>query len=394
MDRKLFSILCLAITSLVLSLSLSSAYSQVAIAKKGIAALARATGIPVIGEMTIQPVVDVAANKQLTLKMKMDRLRDKVDANKAYLQKTQMAKLITSGIETYQATTEIVGWGRSTFEIGRNAVDFAKQVAGDFKNVSDLKSYELMYTRLRDQEVNRLWAMREPRINFMRAYNSSIAKYLSPEGGVDFVGLAKSYANNQSIGYSKILMEMTNSRSAIYAADCQGYLVEATASENMSNAYRQEAAILTRFIQMKSIGEADLDLANAGATLDKIYGFGRDKDKITGRPEQAYNPKGLGSFLSTINDPINKAQQAMISGELKRHTEKNDLTYSNEKDINKRISELHYSAELYTEKARTYRDLAYGNCGEMELEHLSKYGALLQVMGESTAGELLDWSSR
>lgn len=387
MDRKLSSILCLAITSLVLSST--SAYSQVDLAKTGLGLLSKAVGIP---DVATQQVEDAEANRKLTLKMKLDKLKVNVDAKTAYLQKTQMAKLITDGIETYKATTEIVGWGRSTFEIGRNAVDFAKQVAGDFKNVTDLKSYEMMYTRLRDQEVNRLWAMREPRINFMRAYNSSIRKYLSPEGGIDFIALSKSYANNPSIGYSRILMEMTNSRSTLHAAECQGYAIEATARENVANAYRQEAAILTRFLQMKSIGEADLDLANAGASLDRIYGIGNEKFDVAGG--SAYNKGGLGSFLTTINDPINKAQQSMIRGELKRNLEKNDLTYSNEKDINKRISELHSSAELYSEKAREYRDLAYGNCGEMELEHLTKYQALLGVMGESKVSEMVPWGSK
>lgn len=267
-------------------------------------------------------------------------------------QASQFAKTIQDAIALYKATTSVYQTGVQIYNTGVAAVDMAKRAAGDVKGMTDLQSYQLMFSRLHQQEVQRINAAAVPLINFNQLYSSKVRKYISPEGALNLVQLAKDYSTDPNIGYSKLLVEMTNMNREYWSYSCQSFETEAISFENQALLYEKEAQYVSNFIAYSNMGISMDNLNKNAATIDRVA-LG-DKD----------GP--LGNAAKGLSDNVNYLSQSLIKNEMDKYSKANngkEVTPMTTDQMLVRFMELQQSALKLRELAANKRSLIWEYCG-------------------------------
>lgn len=265
---------------------------------------------------------------------------------------TNFAKTIIKAKEQYDLTVDVYKNAMQIYNTGKEAVDIAKRIAGDVKGMTDLQSYQLMFTRLHQQELSRINSSATSLINFNQTYNSTVRKYLSPEGAINPIAIAKEYSNDPNIGYSKILVQMTNMNSQAFSYACQNYNVEATALENKANLYEKEAQYVNNLIAYTNMGVSFDKLNQTGAGLDKTF-----------------STDAFSKSFKAVSDSVNSAAQSLIKKEMDNYAKNNgvDVTPQTTDKLMERFRGLQKEANNLREKSNVLRAKIWQNCGSREL---------------------------
>lgn len=265
---------------------------------------------------------------------------------------TNFAKTIIKAKEQYDRTVDIYKNAMQIYNTGKEAVDIAKRIAGDVKGMSDLQSYQLMFTRLHQQELSRINSSATTLINFNQTYNSTIRKYLSPEGAINPIAIAKEYSNDPNIGYSKILVQMTTMNNQAFSYACQNYNVEATALENKANLYEKEAQYVNNLIAYTNMGVSFDKLNQTGAGLDKTF-----------------NTDAFSKSFKAVSDSVNSTAQRLIKKEMDNYAKNNgvEVTPQSTDKLMERFRGLQKEANNLREKSNVLRAKIWQDCGSREL---------------------------
>jgi hypothetical protein len=290
-------------------------------------------------------VVDVA-----NLKIKKAELALK--NAEATMLSTNFAKTIIKAKEQYDRTVDVYKNAMQIYNTGKEAVDIAKRIAGDVKGMSDLQSYQLMFTRLHQQELSRINSSATTLINFNQTYNSTIRKYLSPEGAINPIAIAKEYSNDPNIGYSKILVQMTNMNNQAFSYACQNYNVEATALENKANLYEKEAQYVNNLVAYTNMGVSFDKLNQTGAGLDKTF-----------------NTDAFSKSFKAVSDSVNSTAQRLIKKEMDNYAKNNgvEVTPQSTDKLMERFRGLQKEANNLREKSNKLRAKIWQDCGSREM---------------------------
>jgi hypothetical protein len=267
-------------------------------------------------------------------------------------QSAGFAATLAKGIEQYNKMAEIYRNGVQIYETGKAAVDIANRVAGDLKGMTDLQSYQMMFSRLQQQELIRIHASAVPLINFNQAYQNSIAKYLAPEGSINFFALAKSYSQDPNVGYSKILVQMTNMNRAQHTYACQSYETEAKALENKALLYEQEAQYVHNLLSYSNMGVSMDKLFSSGATLDNTF-----------------KTNAFSNTFGSLSKTVNSSTQSLIKKEMDSYASKNqkEITPQTTDQLMVRFRGLQKQALFLRNQAVEKRSLIWSHCGPKEV---------------------------
>lgn len=288
-----------------------------------------------------------------------DPVNNKIKAAELSLKKaeatmlsTNFAKTIIKAKEQYDLTVDVYKNAMQIYNTGKQAVDIAKRIAGDVKGMTDLQSYQLMFTRLHQQELSRINSSATTLVNFNQTYNSTVRKYLSPEGAINPIAIAKEYSNDPNIGYSKILVQMTNMNSQAFSYACQNYNVEATALENKANLYEKEAQYVNNLIAYTNMGVSFDKLNQTGAGLDKTF-----------------KTNAFSKSFKAVSDSVNSAAQSLIKKEMENYAKNNgvEITPQSTDKMMERFRGLQKEANNLREKSNVLRAKIWHNCGSREM---------------------------
>jgi hypothetical protein len=301
------------------------------------------------------PVTDVAGT---TVSGTIAGLNAKI----ALAQASHFASVISDAVELYNTTADIYKTGVQIYNTGQAAVDLAKRVAGDVKGMMDLQSYQMMFSRMQAQELARINASAVPLINFNQAYNSVLGRYISPEGAVNVFALAKDYSQNPNVGYSKVLVQMTNMNRQTTSLACQSYETEAKALENQALLYEKEAQYVSNFLLYANMGVSMDNLMNDAGTLDRVL-----KTNTSTGTDGIERGSISSSFLGMSNT-INSASQALVKKEMENYAKKNgkEITAQSSDQMMVRFAELQQTAITLRMEASKKRAFIWSNCGHRD----------------------------
>jgi hypothetical protein len=308
--------------------------------KKSVADIASKTPAGVV------PSVDIAANQQLSY---TNALLENINA----VQQGSFVRTIKQAFETYKATTEIVGFAKSSYETAVSAVDIAKRAAGDVEGMADFKSYSLYFNRVLDTEQAKFNNTHRSFVDFNAIYNARLRRFISPEGVLDPLKIGEAYAANPQLGYSGILADLASYNRGINTYNCNQWVQMAMSEEQKADLLENEAANISKMLMYGSIGPSFDRLVAAGNKLDITLG-----DK-----------KGtLGKSFADFGSDVNKLFKGAVKEELNTYGASKGYTGTDvTTGLSKYYQELLKGASELRQNASFYRSQSWSLCGGSEV---------------------------
>lgn len=279
----------------------------------------------------------------------------------AKIQSTQIASHILTAQKTYNTATDIAKSGVAIYNTGRDALQFARMLSGDVSNMSDLKSWQAMFTRMGNQELNKIMASNNRLINFTQTYQNRFRRYLSPEGAVDVFAVARQYSSNPTLSYTAILRDMSTGTQQFLTEQCRVFLRDAESLEKLAAMSDVEAVKIKTFLFYdKNQGAFDaLSETPANVDIGGESGLGKFNDKLN-----SVNTN-FGEFLGTISGRLGTLERERMKREIENV--KDGLPAMTKDQMSQIATALTKHADDLRAKAAAKRAMFNRNCGVNEL---------------------------